>query len=104
MWPICARAMAVLAGGKVRLEGAPHDLIRSIEGRVWQRTIPHTALPEMQDAHEVISHRFFRGRDRGPCAERHPRPKALRPSSAGLRMSISRPFPKPAARLPAAAA
>jgi len=53
--------MAVLAGGKVRLEGAPHDLIRSIEGRVWQRTIPHTALPEMQDAHEVISHRFFAG-------------------------------------------
>lgn len=57
---LCPR-MAVLAGGRVRLEGAPHDLIRSIAGRVWQRTIPHTQLPEMQERHEVISHRFFAG-------------------------------------------
>jgi hypothetical protein len=43
------------------LEGAPHDLIRSTQGRVWQRTVPHTELAEMQAAHEVISHRFFAG-------------------------------------------
>jgi hypothetical protein len=53
--------MAVLAGGKVRLEGAPHDLIASTKGRVWQKTVPHTMLPDMQAAHEVISHRFFAG-------------------------------------------
>jgi ABC-type multidrug transport system ATPase subunit len=57
---LCPR-MAVLAGGKLRLEGAPHDLIRSTQGRVWQRTVPHTELAEMQAAHEVISHRFFAG-------------------------------------------
>jgi hypothetical protein len=51
----------VLAGGKLRLEGAPHDLIASTQGRVWQRTVPHTELAEMQAAHEVISHRFFAG-------------------------------------------
>ncbi|MFN3864449.1 MAG: ABC transporter ATP-binding protein [Erythrobacter sp.] len=57
---LCPR-MAVLAGGKVRLEGAPHDLIARTKGRVWQRTIPHTRLAEMQATHEVISHRFFAG-------------------------------------------
>jgi ABC-type multidrug transport system ATPase subunit len=57
---LCPR-MAVLAQGRVQLEGAPHELIRSTAGRVWQRTIPHTRLAEMQAAHEVISHRFFAG-------------------------------------------
>jgi len=57
---LCPR-MAVLAGGRVQLEGAPRELINSTRGRVWQRTIPHQQLPEMQAAHQVISHRFFAG-------------------------------------------
>jgi ABC-type multidrug transport system ATPase subunit len=57
---LCPR-MAVLAAGRVQLEGAPRELIASTKGRVWQRTVPHTALAEMQAAHEVISHRFFAG-------------------------------------------
>lgn len=57
---LCPR-MAVLAGGRVQLEGAPRDLIASTKGRVWQRTIPHQQLAEMQAIHEVISHRFFAG-------------------------------------------
>jgi ABC-type multidrug transport system ATPase subunit len=57
---LCPR-MAVLAQGRVQLEGPPRALISSIVGRVWERTVPHTQLAEMQDAHEVISHRFFAG-------------------------------------------
>ena len=57
---LCPR-MAVLAQGRVQLEGPPRELIQSIEGRVWQRTIPHQQLADMQAAHEVISHRFFAG-------------------------------------------
>jgi ABC-type multidrug transport system ATPase subunit len=57
---LCPR-MAVLAGGRVRLEGAPLELIRQTQGRVWQRTVPHTELGAMQESHEVISHRFFAG-------------------------------------------
>ncbi|ANK14268.1 ABC transporter ATP-binding protein [Erythrobacter neustonensis] len=57
---LCPR-MAVLAGGKLRLEGAPRELIDAARGRVWQKTVPHTMLAEMQAAHEVISHRFFAG-------------------------------------------
>lgn len=57
---LCPR-MAVLSGGKLRLEGAPHDLIARTRGRVWQRTVSHVEFPEMQAEHEVISHRFFAG-------------------------------------------
>ncbi len=57
---LCPR-MAVLAEGRLQLEGPPRELIGSIVGRVWQRTIAHQQLPEMQTAHEVISHRFFAG-------------------------------------------
>ncbi|ASJ90824.1 ABC transporter ATP-binding protein [Porphyrobacter sp. CACIAM 03H1] len=57
---LCPR-MAVLAGGKVRLEGAPLELIRQTQGQVWQKTVPHTELPDMQARYEVISHRFFAG-------------------------------------------
>jgi ABC-type multidrug transport system ATPase subunit len=57
---LCPR-MAVLAGGKLRLEGAPHDLIARTQGRVWQRTIPHDSLALFQNEYEVISHRFFAG-------------------------------------------
>ncbi|MDP5103525.1 MAG: ABC transporter ATP-binding protein [Erythrobacter sp.] len=57
---LCPR-MAVLAGGKLRLEGAPHDLIARTKGRVWQKTVPHTQLSAMQADYEVISHRFFAG-------------------------------------------
>ena len=56
----CPR-MAVLAGGRLQLEGVPRDLIRSTRGQVWQRTIPHQQLPAMQEQHQVISHRFFAG-------------------------------------------
>ena len=57
---LCPR-MAVLAAGRVQLEGAPRELIAATRGRVWQRTVPHTALGDMQAAYEVISHRFFAG-------------------------------------------
>ena len=57
---LCPR-MAVLAGGRLQLEGVPRNLIRSTRGQVWQRTIPHQQLPAMQEQHQVISHRFFAG-------------------------------------------
>ncbi|WP_420605220.1 ABC transporter ATP-binding protein [Novosphingopyxis sp.] len=58
---LCPR-MAVLAGGRVQLEGAPRELIESTRGRVWQRTIDHDRLDDYKASHEIISHRFFAGR------------------------------------------
>lgn len=58
---LCPR-MAVLANGRVQLEGVPRDLIGSTHGRVWQKTIDHDELERVKASHVVISHRFYAGR------------------------------------------
>lgn len=58
---LCPR-MAVLAGGKIQLEGAPADLMQRLDGRVWKKTIDKEALDEHRARHEVISTRLFAGR------------------------------------------
>jgi ABC-type multidrug transport system ATPase subunit len=58
---LCPR-MAVLAGGKIQLEGAPMDLMHNLEGRVWRKTIDKADLPAVQKQHNVISTRLFAGR------------------------------------------
>jgi ABC-2 type transport system ATP-binding protein len=58
---LCPR-MAVLAGGKIQLEGAPTELMHSLEGRVWRRTIDKSELAEFQTRYNVISTRLFGGR------------------------------------------
>lgn len=57
---LCPR-MAVLANGRVQLDGKPADLIASTRGRVWKKTIPHSELDDYQAKNEVISTRLFAG-------------------------------------------
>src|SRR5678815_1882782 len=54
--------MAVLANGRLQLEGKPADLIASTRGKVWKKTIDHSALEKYQAEHEVISTRLFAGK------------------------------------------
>jgi ABC-type multidrug transport system ATPase subunit len=58
---LCPR-MAVLAGGKIQLEGAPAELMERLNGRVWKKTIDKDALEDHRAKHEVISTRLFAGR------------------------------------------
>jgi ABC-2 type transport system ATP-binding protein len=58
---LCPR-MAVLAGGKIQLEGAPLDLIQQSRGTVWAKTIAREQLDAYRASHEVISTRLFAGR------------------------------------------
>lgn len=58
---LCPR-MAVLAGGKVQLEGAPLELIADTRGRVWKKTINRDELEAHQADFAVISTRLFAGR------------------------------------------
>ena len=58
---LCPR-MAVLAGGKIQLEGAPVELMHTLQGRVWTRTVDKADLAELSKAHNVISTRLFAGR------------------------------------------
>lgn len=58
---LCPR-MAVLAAGRIQLEGAPLDLIEKARGTVWARTIAREDLETYGKSHEVISTRLFAGR------------------------------------------
>jgi ABC-type multidrug transport system ATPase subunit len=53
--------MAVLANGKVQLEGKPTDLITATRGKIWKKTINRTELEDYQSRYEVISSRLFAG-------------------------------------------
>ena len=57
---LCPR-MAVLANGRVQLEGSPSELIQSTRGKVWMKTIDHSELEQHQQSHEIISTRLFAG-------------------------------------------
>jgi ABC-type multidrug transport system ATPase subunit len=53
--------MAVLANGKVQLQGKPADLIAATRGRIWKKTINRTEYDDYQSRYEVISSRLFAG-------------------------------------------
>ena len=58
---LCPR-MAVLAGGKIQLEGAPEALIHSTRGRIWMKVIERGKLESYRTEYELISTRLFAGR------------------------------------------
>lgn len=57
---LCPR-MAVLAVGRVRLEGAPAELITATRGRIWAKTIPRDAIDTYRAEYEIISMRLVGG-------------------------------------------
>ncbi len=57
---LCPR-MAVLADGRVRLEGAPQELIDATRGRIWMKVIERRELTDIRQRHEVLSTRLFAG-------------------------------------------
>ena len=58
---LCPR-MAVIADGRIRLEGAPGDLIEATRGRIWMKTVERGAMEEIRQRHAIISTRLFAGR------------------------------------------
>ena len=58
---LCHR-MAVLADGRVQVEGAPLELIRSTRGRIWMKTIDRRELEQVRERYEVLSTRLAAGR------------------------------------------
>ena len=57
---LCPR-MAVLANGRVQLEGKPGDLIANTRGKIWKKVIGRDDLEDYQGRYEVISSRLFAG-------------------------------------------
>jgi ABC-type multidrug transport system ATPase subunit len=58
---LCQR-MAIIASGRIVRAGAPLDLVRELEGRVWHKTIDTRDVEVVRREHDVISTRLFGGR------------------------------------------
>jgi ABC-type multidrug transport system ATPase subunit len=54
--------MAIIAAGRIVRSGAPLELIESMNGRIWRRTIARTELEAYRREHEVIATRLYAGR------------------------------------------
>ncbi len=57
---LCPR-MAILAGGRVVLEGEPARLIDDLRERLWRKTVPKSAVDGYRASHDVIATRLFAG-------------------------------------------
>jgi ABC-type multidrug transport system ATPase subunit len=58
---LCQR-MAVLADGRVQVEGSPQELIRSTRGRIWMKVVDRAELATVRERYEVLSTRLSAGR------------------------------------------
>ena len=58
---LCPR-MAVIVDGRIRLEGAPAELIRASSGRIWSKAVERSELDSCRERHLLISTRLFAGR------------------------------------------
>jgi ABC-type multidrug transport system ATPase subunit len=76
--------MAIIANGRIVQTGAPLDLIKALDGRVWRKTIGRQELDDYRRDHEVIATRLFGGRTViHVLADRHPG-AGFEPMTGGL--------------------
>ena len=57
---LCSQ-MAIIKEGRIVMAGAPSELLRSLEGRVWRRVVPKAALDDYRARLDVISTRLHAG-------------------------------------------
>ena len=57
---LCPR-MAIISRGEVLLSGEPREAMRSLDGRVWRKTVAKGALAQYQRDHTVLSSRLVSG-------------------------------------------
>ena len=58
---LCPR-VAVLAAGRIRLQGSPADLVAGLRGRIWRTTVPRDAVERLRERLPVLSTRLASGR------------------------------------------
>ncbi|HYD53591.1 MAG TPA: ABC transporter ATP-binding protein [Gemmatimonadaceae bacterium] len=80
---LCPR-MAVLAEGRVQLEGAPQALIESTRGRIWRKAVERAELAAHRERYQVLSTRLLAGRTvLHVLSDQHPG-GGFAPADAGL--------------------
>jgi ABC-2 type transport system ATP-binding protein len=58
---LCPR-MAILVGGRIVQSGTPNELIKALQGRIWQASIDKVDLERAREQHPVIATRLRGGR------------------------------------------
>ncbi len=58
---LCHR-MAVMADGRVQIEGSPQELMQSTRGRIWMKVVDRAELALVREQYEVLSTRLLAGR------------------------------------------
>ena len=58
---LCPR-MAIIAQGQVLLSGQPAEAMRALDGRVWRRSVPTTAIEDYKNRFTVLSTRLAGGK------------------------------------------
>lgn len=53
--------MAIIAQGQIVAKGRTSDLVASLDGRIWCRTVARDEVPSFSQRHNVISTRLFAG-------------------------------------------
>jgi ABC-type multidrug transport system ATPase subunit len=53
--------MAIMAGGRIVLEGNTSELIGRLDGIVWRKVVSRTEVAEHQSQYRVIATRLFAG-------------------------------------------
>ena len=54
-------AMAIIANGRIIRQGAPHELMRELDGRIWRKTVDRSELEPLKMRMTVISTRLVSG-------------------------------------------
>ena len=54
--------MAIIASGRIVKTGAPAELMKQLEGRIWTRTVDRGELEALRARYQVISTRLFAGK------------------------------------------
>lgn len=60
IYNLCSN-MAVLDKGSLVVQGNPSELVRTLEGKIWRKTVPATELSGYRESHHVISTRLAAG-------------------------------------------
>ncbi len=55
-------AMAIISDGRIVRQGAPAELVQSLKGQIWRKTVAKGELDSYRANHEVISTRLYAGR------------------------------------------
>lgn len=80
---LCQR-MAVMNRGQVILTGDPLELMESLEGMVWEKSIAKSELAAATNEHQIISTRLFAGRSIIHVFSEGPPDGSFKPASPDL--------------------